>query len=200
MHEHEVRRLVVPYTVRVSLLSLIVAVGFICNHGALQAMEVNCNGNGAFAMDSCRLMLIPDVEDEFDRFPDWGRNIGDLRCTTLNTHYMSAGDSDAKRDKGKALLAAFYRDDCGRFMFRFQIRERGSSRRWRDVGSGCVMFLLDVSEGKDVVSVLNEHVEGCGVKFKVSAHGDHKDGGWCIEVCVSHFSHRDVCYYRVDAG
>lgn len=186
--------------VRASLLSLFVAVGFICNHDVVQAMGANGDGSGSVAMDSCRSMLIPDVEDEFGRFPDWERNIGDLRCTTLNTHYMSAGDSDAKRDKGKALLAAFYRDDCGRFMFRFQIRERGSSRRWRDVGSGCVMFLLDVSEGKDVVSVHNEHVEGCGVKLKVSVRGCHNDGGRRIEICVSHFSHRDVCYYRVDAG
>ena len=186
--------------VRVSLLSLIVVVGFICNHDVVHAMEANGDGSGSVAMDSCRSMLIPDVEDEFGRFPDWGRNIGDLRCTTLNTHYMSAVDSDAKRDKGKALLAAFYKDDCGRFMFRFQIRERDASRRWRDVGSGCVMFLLDVSEGKDVVSVLNEHVEGCGVKLKVSVRGCLKGGGRHIEVCVSHFSHRDVCYYRVDAG
>ena len=186
--------------VRASLLSLFVAVGSICNHDVVQAMEANGDGSGSVAMDSCRSMLIPDVEDEFGRFPDWGRNIGDLRCTTLNTHYMSVGDSAANRDKGKALLAAFYRGDYGRFMFRFQIRERGSSRRWHDVGSGCVVFLLDVSEGKDVVSVLNEHIEGCGVKFKVSVRGCHKDGGRRIELCVSHFSHRDACYYRVDAG
>ena len=184
--------------VRISLLFVFATAGFLCASDVVQAMEVNGSRSVVSATDSCRSLLISDMEDEFGRFPDWKRNVGNLKCTTLNTHYMSADGLAAIQDKSKALLAALYRGDCGRFMFRFLIRERGRSGRWRDVGSGCVDMRLDVSEADACVSVLNEQIEGYGVKFKASVHGGLGNGGRRLEICVSHFNHRDVCYYRIE--